>query len=232
MTVGTFIGFPPAMMDFLFDLKFNNTTEKLQDNKVMFKRLILEPFRSLYEMIAPKMAAYDKNLIIRSSSCLSSMYTDRRFKPGVPLKDYAYMRFKRADMNADILGFFFDMGFEYYSYGINIYDRTSKGMEKIREYALMHQKRFEKELINVHDKGFRIIGTKYVKDHYPHVGSTVLNDFLNHKYFYIAKEEPLDDVVFSPLLKDEIDKSYTDLRGMFELLVSINAIHPDNPDMV
>jgi uncharacterized protein (DUF2461 family) len=227
-----FIGFPSAMMDFFFELKFNNTTEKLQDNRVMFKRLILEPFRSLYEIVAPKMAAYDKKLMIRPSICLSSMYADRRFKPGVPLKDYAYMRFKRADMNTDILGFYFDMGFEYYSYGVNIYDRTSKGMEKIREYALMHPEKFEKELRNVQDKGFRIIGTKYVKDHYPHVESTVLNDFLNRRYFYIAKEEPPDDTVFSPLLADELNQSYMDLRGMFELLVNINAIQTDSPDMI
>lgn len=229
---GSFAGFPPAMMDFLFELKFNNTTEKLPDNKVMFKKLILEPLRSLYEMVAPNMAAYDKKLMIRPSICLSSMYTDRRFKPGVPLKDYTYMRFKRSDMHTDILGFYFDMGFEYYSYGINMYDRTSKGMEKIREYALAHQKIFEKELANIQDKGFRIIGSKYVKDHYPYVKSAILNDFLSRKYFYIAKEEPLDDIVFSPLLANELNRSYIDLRSMFELLACINAILPDSADMI
>jgi hypothetical protein len=38
---GSFTGFPPAMMDFLFELKFNNTTEKLPDNKVMLKSSFL-----------------------------------------------------------------------------------------------------------------------------------------------------------------------------------------------
>jgi hypothetical protein len=183
-------------------------------------------------MVAPDIAAYDKKLMIRPSVCLSGMYTDRRFKPGVPLKDYTYMRFKRSDMHTDILGFYFDMGFEYYSYGINMYDRTSKGMEKIREYVLTHQKIFEKELTNIQDKGFRIIGSKYVRDHYPCVKSAILNDFLNRKYFYIAKEEPLDDIVFSPLLANELNRSYIDLRGMYELLSGISAIQPDSEDMI
>ena len=116
------------MLDFLFELKFSNTMKSKPRIWLNIKGsyqaawLLYNPFLTQFTLDLP--------LDTKPSRCISSPYTDRRFSPTVPLKEYMYLRFKHGKIT-DIPGLYFDMGIEYYGYGIRIYKQTSGGMKKL-----------------------------------------------------------------------------------------------------
>ena len=78
-----------------------------------------------------------------------------------------------------MLGLYFDMGIEGYSYGIRIYKQTSAGMAAIRKMAIEKQPEFTISLSNIKKLGAKLVGASYKKDHYPDIVDLELNTFLN-----------------------------------------------------
>ena len=209
-----FNGFPREFVDFLLSLNYNNTMEAMPSNKAEYKRLISEPLARLHGELAPVVSEISGSVITKPSKCISSMYSDMRFSRGNPLKGYMYLRF-REPAEKDILGFYFDMGPEYYSYGIRIYKQTSAGMEKIREYALVNAASFTVELQKAAKLGMEIFGDSFARDRYPDVSDTTLKELLNKKSFYIgSKNEELTDAFDAGLL-DKLVESYKSLGGLY-----------------
>ncbi|MDD4296883.1 MAG: DUF2461 family protein [Ruminiclostridium sp.] len=115
--VKPFYGFPESFADFLFQLQFNNTTDSLPENKITYKHLITEPLTLLCNALTPTALLVSETLITKPSKCVSTMYNDMRFSRDTPLKGYMYIRFREPSHEKDILGLYFDMGYDYYSYG-------------------------------------------------------------------------------------------------------------------
>lgn len=213
-----FSGFSPELLDFLFELRFSNTIEKQADNLVRYKKLISEPLTLLYEAMLDTVLELNLPVETKPSRCMSTPYTDRRFSPNVPLKEYMYIRFKQYGKETDILGLYFDMGIEYYGYGIRIYKQTSRGMDKLREKMLENLDKYSVLLNEIYSAGFAVVGEKYKKDHYPKLTDCLVKYILNHRGFYIEKAVPVGDNVFSSALADELSEAYRKLSKLFELL--------------
>ena len=212
-----FCGFPKEFLDFLFSLQFNNTIDLLSENKAIYKQLISEPLHMLFNELAKTAILVSETLIIKPSKCVSTMYNDMRFSRTTPLKGYMYIRF-REPSDKDILGLYFDMGCEYYSYGIRIYKQTSAGMERIRESAVEKSPKFIQELEKLNLLDMKIIGDKFVKDHYTEIKNEILKDFLNRKNFYIGRNCPVGESVFNGQMQNEIASAFIELKDMYELL--------------
>lgn len=219
----SFTGFPHEMLDFLFELKFSNTIEKQAENLVKYKRLISEPLGLLYKSLLDTISRLDLPLDTKPSRCISSPYTDRRFSPTVPLKEYMYLRFKQYGKITDIPGLYFDMGIEYYGYGIRIYKQTSGGMKKLREKITENLEKYSALLNQIPAAGFKVIGEKYKKDHYPEIPECVAKEILNRSGFYIEKAMPVGESVFSSALADELSGGFIKLSPVFKLLADALA---------
>lgn len=215
-----FNGFPKEFVDFLIQLSFNNTIEKQSENLINYKRLIMHPLNQLYNELLPVACEINSALEIKPARCLSTPYTDRRFSPTTPLKEYMYLRFKQSGKSKDIVGLYFDMGADMYSYGLRIYKQTSSGFQHIKDDVIDNQRIYENELENVLDSGYKIIGEKYKKDHYPQIKSQILNDFLNRKTFYICKDFDLNDKVFTAELANEIAEGFYNLKNFVNLIIA------------
>jgi uncharacterized protein (DUF2461 family) len=213
-----FNGFPKGFVDFLFSLQFINTIELLPENKQVYKRLITGPLTLLFHSLAPIALSVSETIVAKPSKCVSSMYVDMRFSKTTPLKEYMYLRFREPFYEKDNLGLYFDMGCDYYGYGIRIYKQTGAGMERIREYAIKNTASFTRELKNLDRLNMAIVGEKYKKDHCPDIKNDRLKDFLNRKSFYIERACPINDAVYSAELPDEIAGAYKGLKGMYLLL--------------
>ena len=211
-----FTGFPREFVDFLAALPFSNTVELLPENKPVYRRLISEPLALLYEGLAPVALSVSETLLARPSKCVSTMYSDMRFSHA-PLKEYMYIRF-REPCEKDILGLYFDMGCDYYSCGIRIYKQTSAGMDRVRAFAVANARAFCRELANMKTLGMEIKGEKFTRDHFPEVKSDELKELLNSRNFYIGRDCPVSDVVFSAALLEEIAGAFAGLAGMYALL--------------
>lgn len=214
-----FNGFPKKFVDFLIQLSFNNTIEKQSENLINYRRLITKPLNQLYNELLPVACEINSALETKTARCLSTPYTDRRFSPTTPLKEYMYLRFKQSGKSKDIVGLYFDMGSDMYSYGLRIYKQTSGGFQQIKDNIIENQELYATELKNILNNGYKIIGEKYKKDHYPQIKSEILNDFLNRKTFYICKDFNLNDKVFTAELADEITEGFYQLKNFVNLIL-------------
>jgi uncharacterized protein (DUF2461 family) len=213
-----FAGFPEGFADFLFSLRFTNTEEMVAENKIKYGELITGPLTRLYDELAPVVAGIGKGLTTRPAKCVSTPYTDRRFSRGAPLKEYMYLRFREPLRERDILGFYFDMGCEHYSYGIRVYKQTASGMERVRQHALENKGPFIYELERLGGLGMTLYGEEYTKDHYPYVENGLLKGLLNKKGFRIGRERPVSPTVHCRDLAAEISDAYRALDGFYLLL--------------
>ena len=215
---GNFIGFPEEFADFLFSLQFNNTIDRLPENKPVYQRLISEPLALLCGALAPAALSVSDTLMTKPSKCVSTMYSDMRFSRNTPLKGYMYIRFREPASEKDILGLYFDMGCDYYSYGLRIYKQTSAGMERIRNYALENKQAFIRELESIKTLGLSIKGEPFARDHFPDIENAALKELLNSRSFYIGRDCPISGAVFSGDLQKEISNGYGGLKGLYPLL--------------
>ena len=218
MNTSDFSGFPTEFADFLFSLRFKNTVDALQENKLIYKSLITEPLVKLYHSLMPTVLSISESIITKPSKCVSSMYSDMRFSRLSPLKEYMYIRFREPSNGKDVLGLYFDMGSEHYSYGIRIYKQTSTGMEQIRKSILENEKSYSRELETISKQGMVVNNDAYVKDHFPKMKESVAKQLLNSKKFYIGRDMPINDGVFNSDLCDEIANGFNGLKGLYLLL--------------
>lgn len=214
-----FNGFQKEFVDFLIQLSFENTIEKQAENLKSYKKIISSPLNELYNDLLPVACEINPAFETKPSRCISTPYTDRRFSPNTPLKEYMYLRFKQSGKSKDIVGLYFDMGADMYSYGLRVYKQTSGGFQNIKNNIIDNQNEFLDELNIILNNGYEIIGDKYKKDHYPDINNELLNDFLNRKSFYICKERSLNDDVFTPKLANEISQGFLQLKNFVNLIL-------------
>ena len=213
-----FHGFPRELPDFLYSLQFTNTVEKLPENKLIYKQLITEPLFQFFNALVPAALSVSDTLITKPSRCVSSMYTDMRFSRATPLKEYMYIRFREPGCERDILGLYFDMGREYYSYGIRIYKQTSAGMERIRRGVIENTRAFAQALTGLNPLGMTVKGDKYAKDRYPDIDNPAVKDLLNHRNFYITRDRPISEAVFNSEISNEISSAFMGMKDIYYLL--------------
>lgn len=215
---GNFKGFPKDTPDFLFNLKFCNTASNEKNNLQKYKILISEPLKQLYSELFPVVLDIGSRFDTKPSRCISTPYTDRRFSPSVPLKEYMYIRFKYADLSDNIPGLYFDMGCEDYSYGLRIYRQTIKGMDGIREKISNRPEKFSDSLNRLADKGFSVIGESYKKDKIPEMPDCAAKSLYNRKSFYIGKNAEINKNVFSHMLAEEIKEGFLAVSEILNLI--------------
>lgn len=213
-----FKGFDKSTNDFLFELQFCNTIEKQNENLVKYKKYITEPIHLLYFDLLETVNKFDLEFETKPTRCISTPYTDRRFSPTVPLKEYMYLRFRQAGKKTDMIGLYFDMGSECYGYGLKIYKPTSKGMDLLREKISGNVKTFSKLADDLINKGFEINGDKYKKDHFPETAQCSAKELMNMKCFGVSKTKTINDSVYSEELADELKTAFLELKKFAELL--------------
>ena len=213
-----FQGFPREFVDFLFRLQLNNTMSAIEENKIDYKRLITEPLTQLYYTLIPAATAISETIITKPSKCISTMYSDMRFSRDKPMKEYMYLRFREPHRERDILGLYFDMGREHYSYGLRIYKQTAAGMGRIRDGILTSRQAFARELNTIGDLGMTINGDMYAKDRFPDIEDDTIKNLLNRKHFFIGKDCPIGNNVFNGELANEITRAFVGLKGLYQLL--------------
>ncbi|MDR0287997.1 MAG: DUF2461 domain-containing protein [Clostridiales bacterium] len=220
-----FNGFQKEFVDFLFSLRFRNTIDLLQENKSAYKTLITGPLTLLFNDLSQIALSVSDTLVVKPSKCVSAMYSDMRFSRSKPLKEYMYIRFREPSQEHDILGLYFDMGSDGYSYGIRIYNQTSVGMEKIRKGILARSCDYGRELVRLKYLGMMITGGKYAKDHYPDIDDAVIKELMNMKFCHFCWDQMIDKAVFSRELFDKISNAYNELQLLFTLLKqSLNTV--------
>lgn len=213
-----FVGFNKNINNFLFELQFCNTIEKQSENLIKYKEYITNPLSLLYLDLLDVVNQININFEMKPARCISTPYTDRRFSPNAPLKEYIYLRFRQTNRKSNIIGLYFDMGSEAYSYGMKIYKPNSKDMDLIRKKIIKNINLSSKLINDLIKKDFEITGEKYKKDHFPHIPDCLAKELLNRKFFSISKCKSINKSVYTQELETELSNAFMDLKEFVELL--------------
>ena len=213
-----FSGFSQQLPNFWFELHFNNNVENEARLKDKYKKYISNPLSDLYESLVPTVLTISENVELSPARCISSPYTDRRFSRNAPFKEYMYLRFKQKGKKTDIPGFYFDMGAEYYSYGLRVYKQTASGLSRMREHLSHYEQIVSAILDEAIANGYEIIGEDYKKDHFPNMKQCSAKTLLNKKSFYIGKNVCVNASVYTKDLADEIAECFQQMADIFRLL--------------
>ena len=161
-----FQGFSMEVFDLWFDIcNCNEINPELIKEK--YKTYITKPLIRLYNSVLPSLQMISDDFELTPSRCISTPYTDMRFSKGQKYKNYMYLRFKQSGKEKDIYGLYFDMGSEYYSYGLRIYKQTSENVKVAKEKIIGNIDYFSKLIDSVVKQGFEIYGDDYKKDRFP-----------------------------------------------------------------
>lgn len=211
-----FTGFPRNLQDFLFELQFNNSRGKAPEYKDRYKQIMTEPLTRMHADLAGVAMEVDASIEVKPSRCISKMYNDLRYSADTPIKEYVYLRFREATPREEnVPGLFFDMGIDAYRFGMCVYRFGTAGMGAIREHVLEHPGDWERAL---HALDYiQIKGEDYKKDHFPQLPDGPLKSFLNKRSFYAAAERPVNEVVYTPKLVEEVADGFRKAGPLFRL---------------
>ena len=212
-----FQGFSRDFPSFLFELPFENTLEKQEENVAAYRALLLEPLKALFSDLQPLVESFGV-LETLPRRCICTPYTDRRFCPTEPLKNYVYLKFRQADRETDRAGLYFDMGCDGYACGLRFYQKTPAGMRARREDVQKRPDAYRRALLAIGDKPYAFHGEAYKRDHCPNCSDPLIKNLLNRKYFSVDFLSPLGESVFSAALAEELAEDFRRLAPLLQLV--------------
>ena len=214
-----FNGFSPSTNNYFKEIILNNSRRNFLENKQTYDLFVKKPLTDLFYELLDVIMTVDSEMEYKLQRCVSTPYTDARFMPKTPIKEYMYLRYKlRRDRKTNIPGFFFDASVETIRFGLKIYNITSKGMENIRLELKKNSDYYNKYIKQLESKQIELQDCEmYKKDHYPHIKKP-LNNWLNSKDISVYKLLPDNDIYFSSKLKNEIEHTFKSLKKLYKTI--------------
>lgn len=214
-----FNGFTQKTIKYFTEIRSNNNKLFFSEHRDEYVLHVKYPLIELYDQLIGPLMAFDDQIDYRLSKCISSPYTDARFCRSNPIKEYMYLRFKLLrHRKTDIPGFYFDASADLIRFGVKLYNTTSNGMQKIRDYFEKNQKSSKGTLVKIEDQTtFIVEGKSFKKDHYPAFNEP-LKKWLNFRdinVFYTLKDY---DLFLSPGLAKLINATFTSLQPLYNIM--------------
>ena len=213
-----FEGFTPEAVEFLWGIKFNNSREWFLPRKEQFLALVDRPMRALGSELFDAIAAEYPRQSMRLHVCRIYRDARRLFGRG-PYKDHLWFCVRAG--GEDWTGrptFYFEIGPDYYSYGMGFWQAPAELMEAFRRDLQAHPAKFEK-LVRGFEKQdvFTLNGDSYARSRGEI--SDRLRPWFQKKSITLSHELPLDEKIFHPELAGEILENFKMLVPFYKHFV-------------
>ena len=217
-----FQGFPPAVVDFMWGIRFNNERGWFLEHKEEylsdFYRPMQELGRQVYAAFHEKHPDLDVNLKV------TRIYRDaRRLHGRGPYKDHLWFVLERPreEWTADP-AFWFELRPEGYSYGLGYYAAKSATMAKFRARLDRDPAAFEEVIRPLSGSELSPGGEEYKRPKGEAVRASLL-PWYNRRHLSVSFEGPIDDLVFSPALADTLLDAYERLLPLYRYLATLDG---------
>lgn len=222
MKESIFEGFHSETIDFMWQLRFNNNKEWMDKNRDRYKRVLKQPMDLFAHEMNERILTFGKQA--NTIPVVSRVNRDVRFsKNKAPYKENKWVVFKKADVKRwqETPIYYFELFPESYSYGMGFWNATSEYMKNFRKKIDSNPFEF-KRLVNVFEKQtiFCLEGEDY-KRKLSLDKSELIMKWYQKKSFYITTNKPLDELVFSHALIDELEKDFRLLYDLYCYMISI-----------
>lgn len=218
--MGRFEGFAAETIDFLWELRMNNSREWMEQNRERYKTVLKEPF----DRLAAELVQAGKEYSGQEMACsISRINRDIRFS-----KDKSPYRACRWVVlhGTKTVGtgwklrpaFYFEMNPESYTYGMGLYYATPEYLAAFRRKIVENPAAFLRIAKKIDkDKCYRLGGADYrkVKDESL---DPLLQSWYRKKELVVSTTQPLGDVIFSEELPAFLTQEWKRLRELYRFL--------------
>lgn len=205
-----FTGFSPESIDFLWGIRFNNNREWFTEHKAQYQTQLFAPMKELAAAVETPFQKID-GLRMR----VSRIYRDMRMHPPTPYKETMWMCLRRDGNNwLEHPCLFFELTSEGYSYGFLLWYPRAAAMERWRVQLSDRKDEFLTLIAEAQRKtGLSLGGKTYARP--KPAPDDRLSPYFQLKNLTMICERPIDDLLFSPALADEV-------RSTLEALLPLN----------
>lgn len=218
-----FSGFSTDTINYLKDLKKNNTKQWFEENRDKYREFLLSPMQELVYELGPLMLSIDPLLEVRPTKSISRINRDVRFSNDKsPYRANMWIAFKRVyqDWKAEPV-YFFEVFPDYYRFGMGFYNIPKETLYKLRNMIDENNKEFKK-IHSLYKKQttFQIDGEKYKRTINPNL-SEEINEWYQRKEIYLTGNREIDDQLFSPELVDDIAAGFKLLEPIYYFFLGL-----------
>lgn len=211
------------MIDFLWELRMNNTREWMEQNRERYKSVLKEPFDRLAAELAQAGRMFSGEEMAYS---ISRINRDIRYS-----KDKSPYRACRWVVlhGTQTVGtgwklrpaFYFELNPENYTYGMGLYHATPAYLTAFRRKLAENPAAFLRIARRIDkDAKYKLGGEEYrkIKDE---TLDPLLQSWYRKKELVVSATEPLGDAVFSAGLPEFLIKEWKRLRELYRFLADI-----------
>jgi uncharacterized protein (TIGR02453 family) len=225
LTNRQFKGFTPEALQFLRDVKSNNSKEWYDQHKPDYRNYLLHPFQDLVADLSASLIAIDPLIVTIPAvdKTLSRIYRDTRFSQDkTRYRDAMWLAFKRSIKEwAQTPVFYFEITPDWYRYGMGFYSALPATMARFRQKIDANPRAFLRAVsFYGPSKPFMLEGDKYkrlIKSDHP----AVILDWYQRKNFYLTCQKSADDRLFSPMLADDLLEGFAMMAPLYQYLWQI-----------
>ena len=204
--------FTPQMLDFLAENHIRNSKDWYEAHKEDYRRLVVQPYHELVELMAPTMTAIDPLFVTQPSRCLSRVRRDTRYTKNKDLyRDHAWIVFRHAKRRlGSALSYYFGVDQDEWSYGVGYYDIPRDVLAECQSMILHEDILFQKAFAAVQGEDFLLEGEFYKRPKYPDAPEQY-QDWLNRKQLGVSFRSVDFELLFAGGF---YDKMMTDIQKM------------------
>ncbi|KQN51122.1 hypothetical protein ASE93_22165 [Serratia sp. Leaf50] len=227
----TFSGFSQQGLNFLQQVRIENDKEWFEENRHVYDREILTPFRALVEALSDSMLLIDPQFEIRPAigKTLSRIHRDTRFSHDKSrYRSRMWLTFKRPSKDwKDAPVYFFELGPDMLRYGLGYYSANKHTMDLFR-HTLSRQPDQFLEVAECCRAPFELVGESYkrllVKEQDPEIAT-----WYNRKSFAVMVTDNQVEKLFSPALVDELVIGFQQLEPLYHWLMRVETMKQVDP---
>lgn len=217
-----FKGFTPQTFQFFKDLKFNNNKEWFDAHKHIYESELLNPLKSLFQVLSPAMFSIDSGFEMRPHRSISRIYRDTRFsKNKEPYKNFMWMTFQlpvTREEWKDYPGYFLELGEDTYTLGLGLFQPKKKVMDNFRDAVIYESQEFrEITQETVLNNGYTVKGEEY-KRPVPNELPEYFQQWIQRKGIWVEKIKPIGEELYSESFADLVIKDFKALEWLYNFM--------------
>ena len=181
-----FTGFGKEALDFLTEIRMNNSQDFYDANRERYERFVKAPLRALCEEMAPVVQLIDPKLDVRPGSVMSRLRRDTRFtRDKSPFRDHVWLGWRYpGERRSEGFHMYWGFGPDWLGWGCGSYSADRPLMDALRVLIRRDPRQVERALAQLElGKRYTLYGEPFRRMTVPPEVPDALRTLYHMKYF-------------------------------------------------
>lgn len=221
-----FTGFTQAGLNFLQEVRKQNSREWFTNNRITYDNDLVKPFRLLVEQLAPNMLKIDQWFETKPAigKTISRINRDTRFSHDKSIyRSRLWLTFKRPSKDwKESPCYFFEIAPDMYRYGLGYYCAPKQTMDIFRKEIAQDPNKFL-DIVSCVKKPFELVGDSYKRPLVKEQPESIATWYNRKDFAVMATSNHINDL-FDPSLAKKLVKNFNKLTPLYDYLMRIEMI--------